>query len=81
MARRSTVIARDHARLRGEQQRLARVADLERDVLRHHPLQVLLRVGPRDANEVAGSPGDACEGYRRHQTIVGARACVALAPR
>ena len=41
---------RDHARLRGQQQRRARLAGRERlDVVRDHPLQVVGRVRPRDA--------------------------------
>ena len=43
---------RDHARLRGEQQRLARLAWPERgDVVREHPVEVLLGAGTGDADE------------------------------
>jgi hypothetical protein len=43
---------RDDARLRGQQQRLAALADLERlDVVRDHALEVVGGVGTGDANE------------------------------
>ena len=43
---------RDHARLRGQQQRLARLAGPERgDVVREHPVEVLLGAGAGDADE------------------------------
>jgi len=50
---------RDHAGLRGEQQRLAGLTGVDGDVLRQHPLQEVLRVRPDDADEVAGSATDA----------------------
>ena len=41
----------DHPRLRGEQERIAPLPHRERgDVVREHPLQVVLGVGPRDAD-------------------------------
>ena len=47
---------RDHARLRGEEQRGARLPERERlDVVRDHPLQVVRRVGPDDADELPPS--------------------------
>src|SRR5205085_3634472 len=50
---------RDHARLRGQQQRVAGLTDRERlDVVRDHPLQVLARIGTGDANERARSPNN-----------------------
>ncbi len=54
---------RDHPRLRGEEERLAGLADPERlDVVRDHRLQVALRAGPAHADELAWATGDACRG-------------------
>ena len=49
---------RDDARLRGEEQRLARCVQVERDVVRQHSLEVVLRVGPGDADEGPWAPRD-----------------------
>ena len=51
---------RDDARLRRQQQRLARLADAERgDVVRDHPLEVVLSVRPGHTDERAGTRRDA----------------------
>jgi hypothetical protein len=50
---------RDHARLRGEEQRLAGLAGCQpRDVVRKHALQVVLCVGAADGDEGARARGD-----------------------
>jgi hypothetical protein len=47
---------RDHPGLRGEEERRARLAGRQRlDVVRDHPLQVVGRIGPRDADELPRS--------------------------
>ena len=57
---------RDDPRLRGEQQRLARVAGLERrDLVRDHPLEVRDRVGPGHARR---TPWDAAQSVTSRQS-------------